>query len=101
MNILNFIKKQKLVFLFTLIYVCVIIFVSIHHEVWRDEVHPLNLVRESENVSSLLKNVKEEGHPSLWFLLLYVSFKIFQMPLILKVLSISIATIAIFVFLLK
>ena len=43
----------------------------IRHEPWRDETHAWLIVQLSHSVSELFHNIRYEGHPSLWFLLLY------------------------------
>jgi hypothetical protein len=42
----------------------------LHHELWRDELQSWMLARDSTSVSSLLYNMRLEGHPMLWHLLL-------------------------------
>lgn len=41
------------------------------HEMWRDEVQAWMLAHDSPSVAALLANLKYEGHPPLWHLLLY------------------------------
>lgn len=42
------------------------------HEPWRDELHAWLLVRYSDSLRALYINKAYEGHPMLWFLMLYV-----------------------------
>ena len=86
-------------FLLTLLYAAVIIFISCYHEVWRDEIHALSLVSESDSVFDLFVNLRNDGHPPLWHLILYIGYHLVHHPLVLKIASISIATLAIYVFL--
>jgi hypothetical protein len=83
--------------------VCVVHFVILvilfqAHEVWRDEARALNIVLESGSPLALLRNLHNEGHPALWYLLLYVAHGIFQTKAVLAVLSLLIAEAAVFVF---
>jgi hypothetical protein len=45
--------------------------VSHFHEYWRDELQAWMIVRDSASVAELLHNSRYEGHPSLWFCLLF------------------------------
>lgn len=41
------------------------------HEFWRDEMQAWNIVTGSSGIGELFRNKEYEGHPSLWFLILY------------------------------
>jgi hypothetical protein len=69
------------------------------HEVWRDEARALSIVRASSSLSELFANLKNEGHPALWYLLLKGGYLIFQAPWSLKVVHLLIAISAAFVWL--
>jgi len=53
------------------LYVILIGVGSYVHEPWRDESHAWLIVQMSRSVKDLFFNSTYEGHPSLWFLLLY------------------------------
>jgi hypothetical protein len=42
-----------------------------HHQMWRDELHTWGLERASPTLTALFSNIHYEGHPSLWYLLLW------------------------------
>ncbi len=44
---------------------------SAHHAFWRDEAQAWLLARDSASLSALLKNLRYEGHPPLWHLVLF------------------------------
>jgi len=48
-----------------------------YHEMWRDESQAFLIVRDSKNLAELWQNVRYEGHPILWYLILYLSYHIF------------------------
>ena len=50
----------------------VTIFVMTNHEFSRDEVRALSFARAAVSPLNLLDLVKNEGHPVLWYLLLYI-----------------------------
>jgi hypothetical protein len=85
--------------LFAILYLIIVIYTSYYHEVWRDEVRPLSLVIESQSLKHLFINLHNEGHPSLWYLILYGFYSIINNFVILKVASISVATLSICLFL--
>jgi hypothetical protein len=43
-----------------------------HHEPWRDELQCWEIARQSASLPELLHNARYEGHPSAWYLLLFV-----------------------------
>lgn len=42
-----------------------------NHEVWRDEVHSWAIAKSCESLSDVFEHTVYEGHPSLWYLLLF------------------------------
>jgi len=76
----------------------VVIFVTTRHEFWRDEVRALSLARAANSPLDLYGLTQYDGHPILWFLLLYIGKSIVDTPLVLPVISIVIAFIAVAVF---
>ncbi|WP_157593160.1 hypothetical protein [Rufibacter tibetensis] len=58
--------------MFTLLYGLVLAFLMRHHELWFDETEPWLLALYSDSYSELLYNKGFEGHPNLWYSLLFV-----------------------------
>lgn len=100
-KIIHFCQQHRFSLLSTLTYAILITILSNFHEVWRDEVVPLSFVRESHTLGELFHNIHNYGHPSLWFLLLYIGHNLWPHMLILKILNLSIATITAFLILHK
>ena len=46
--------------------------VSLRHEMFRDEVQAWLIARDSTSIPNLFFNMRYEGHPALWQLLLYI-----------------------------
>ena len=69
-----------------------------NHEMWRDELQPWLVARDSHSVREFLVNVAYEGHPFLWYLLLYPVSAISENPFALQLFHLFIATGYIFVF---
>lgn len=66
------------------------------HEFWRDEVRALSLTTEASSLIELWHSLQDEGHPMLWYLLLYVGFSATGSVVVLPVLSLLVAGAAVF-----
>jgi hypothetical protein len=69
-----------------------------NHEMWRDEINPWLLARDSTSVPNLFANVKYEGHPALWYLLLMALTRVSHSPTAMQALHLLIATSTVYVF---
>jgi len=74
-----------------LLFLVVAATVSACHEFWRDELQAWMIVRDSASMADLLHNSRYEGHPSLWFLLLFGLKQIAPGLAAMKVLHLAIA----------
>ncbi|MBN1830689.1 MAG: hypothetical protein JW896_01100 [Deltaproteobacteria bacterium] len=81
------------------IWLTIVIFTATRHEFWRDEVRALSLARAAFSPLDLFELTRHEGHPILWFLLLYIGKSIVDTQLILPIISISVAFAAVVIFL--
>ncbi|MEW6113407.1 MAG: hypothetical protein AB1664_14845, partial [Thermodesulfobacteriota bacterium] len=43
----------------------------VHHEMWRDELEHWLLARDSTELTDLVRNLRQEGHPAAWHLILF------------------------------
>ncbi len=75
-------------------------FTASRHEMWRDEVRPLSLAREATSPLDLYRRVEYDGHPMLWFLLLYAGHALLGTELVLPGLALLLAAAAVALFLL-
>lgn len=75
-RIVDRIKEKWLLYLILLIYSIAIFFVISWHEPWADEAQAWLLARDSNPFHLLFKNLRYEGHPSLWYLILIIPSKI-------------------------
>ena len=46
-----------------------------HHELWGDELHSWNIAKASNSFADVISNTRYEGHPPLWYSLLWVISK--------------------------
>ena len=72
-------------------------FTLFHHEMWRDELQAWMLARDSTGVLDLFRNVKYEGTPMLWHLLLMPITRLTSSPAGMQILHLAIASTTIFV----
>ena len=62
-----------------------------HHEMWRDELQAWLLARDSATPLQLLQNMRYEGHPGLWHLLLWPLARFSANPVGMQVLHVFLA----------
>lgn len=70
----------------------------LRHEMWRDEHQAWMLARDSSSVLNLFENLRYDGHPALWHLLLYPLTKFTVNPFFMQLLHILLASAMIFLF---
>ena len=75
----------------TAAYAGLVVWGSVHHEPWRDEVVPLSIARQARSLWELAAPLKFEGHPILWYLLLWASWLIVGQTWVLKAASVGAA----------
>ena len=81
-----------------LAYLPVAIFAISHHEMWRDERHCWLVARDSVTPWDVVRNRAYDGHPPLWYLLLWVLEKATHDPRSMQVAHVGIAASAVWVF---
>jgi hypothetical protein len=84
--------------LLTAIFLALGVINTVHHEMWRDELQAWLLARDSSSFFDLFKNLKYEGHPGLWHLILFPLAHITKSPLIMQVFHLLIACAGIYLF---
>jgi len=75
-----------------------VVFTTLHHEYWRDEVQPLSLVRAAGSPFDLYGLIRYAGHPVLWYLLLFIGKSVVDTALILPIVSTAVALAAVVLF---
>ncbi|HBY01431.1 MAG TPA: hypothetical protein DEG92_02630 [Rikenellaceae bacterium] len=80
------------------LWLAVVLFVSYHHEMWRDEAHCLYVALSADSLWQLPDAVKNEGHPIIWYLILWLGYQAVHTPVILKIVSIAVGFIAVLIF---
>lgn len=90
--------SRRTVWLLTLSYAVIVGTIAFRHVVWRDEARALNIAMASHSIPELFQNLHNEGHPALWYLVLYAGFHLTHSTLVLKASSVAIGIGAVFVF---
>lgn len=72
----------------------------LHHEIWRDEAEIWLIARDSSGPVDLVRNMRTQGHPVLWYALNFVLARFATDPLAMQLLHVVLATAAVLVFLL-
>jgi hypothetical protein len=81
------------------VWLAAVVFTETHHEFWRDEVRPLSLAEEAHSPIDLYRLEKDDGHPMLWYLILYGAYSIVHNPLVLPAVAIGVGFLAVVIFL--
>jgi hypothetical protein len=81
-----------------LLFACVCGFTMSYHEMWRDELQSWVMARGATSLTDLRERMRYEGHPALWYLLLYGVTRVTHRPEALQLLHLAIASACVFVF---
>lgn len=72
---------------------------SFHHQMWRDEIQAWLIARDSANPWEMVRNLHFDGHPILWYLLIWPGSRLTWNPDAMKPVSLLAATIGVALFL--
>ncbi|WP_223923238.1 hypothetical protein [Geobacter sp. AOG2] len=64
----------------TLLFLIYAGFTSFHHEMWRDEMGPWLIARDSQTLLDIFHNIRYDGHPALWYILIWPLTRITTNP---------------------
>jgi hypothetical protein len=92
------VREDWLLHLVLLIYVVLIFIVVLNHEQWADEAQAWLLARDSSLFGLLFKNMRYEGHPPLWHLILMLPSRLLPYRAI-SIISVLIAGAAVYILL--
>lgn len=81
------IYKYKNIFLFSL-WGLICLYFTVNHVIWRDEMRALSIVMDSQSIFDLAFNkLENEGHPLLWYIILYILYFFLKSTIVLKIAS--------------
>lgn len=81
-----------------ILFACICGFAISYHEMWRDEMQSWLITRSSRTLGELRDAMRYEGHPALWYLLLYGVTRVTQRPEAMQLLHVVIGSACAFVF---
>ncbi|NDJ24656.1 hypothetical protein GS682_24035 [Nostoc sp. B(2019)] len=70
----------------------------LNHSMWRDELNPWLIVRDSESFGNLIANINYEGHPVLWYFSLAFLRKFADTPVVMQIFHWAITSVSIAIF---
>lgn len=88
--------KNPFLWIIFIVYCITAIYSLLHHELWGDEIHSWNIAKASQNFRDLILNTRYEGHPPLWYFILWTISRFTHDPFAIQVVHSSIACLAIF-----
>jgi hypothetical protein len=77
----------------TAIYAFLLAIVTMRHEMFRDEVQAWLIARDSTSIPNLIWNLRYEGHPALWHLLLFLPSHFSWNPVSMQVINYLLAVL--------
>jgi len=102
MKRLNFsLQSNSFYWLVLLTYASFIISWSFFHVPWRDEVSAISTAAQSHSLGDLFRNLRDVGHPSLWYLILYFAYHLYPHYRVLKIVNLLINILSAGIFLKK
>ena len=78
------------------IYLILFAYAIVHHELWGDEIHSWNISKGSEDYFNLISNTRYEGHPPVWYSILWTISKFTHDPSNMQAVQFVIASLVIF-----
>ncbi|AFZ18049.1 hypothetical protein Mic7113_2235 [Allocoleopsis franciscana PCC 7113] len=97
--ILSFINDIGFPSLLSFMFFCLGFMGILNHAMWRDELNPWLIARDSKSLVELFQNIKYEGHPGLWYICLYLLNQLTQNPIAMQITHLILATGFIYIFL--
>lgn len=70
----------------------------LHHEMWRDELEIWLIARDSASLPELFVNMGTEGHPALWYLLVFALTRLTGQPVAMQLLNLIAGAGAVLIF---
>ncbi len=99
-RIKQFLLFNKFNLLLLILWLMVVLFTMFHHELWRDEAQAWCIVRDL-NFIDIFNAVRTEGHPFLWYMVLYPFAKLGFPVLSMQIVSLLLVFISIVILLFK
>ena len=82
-----------------ILYALISAFAIANHEMWGDEIHSWNIAKGSNSLADLFTNIRYEGHPPAWYLIIWTISKFTHNLVFVQAVHWIIATITVFLIL--
>ena len=79
------------------LYIAIAGYTMFHHELWGDEFHSWNIAKGSNSFFDLIQNRRYEGHPPVWYIVLWCISKFTHNLAYVQLVHLTIAILVIFV----
>lgn len=89
-------RSQSAVWI-TLAFLALLCLTVWRHEMFRDELQPWLIALNASSIAELFHNLRYEGHPPLWYLLLYVLSRFADQPGAMQALQVMIASASVYI----
>jgi hypothetical protein len=84
-----------------LAWACAVVAVTARHEPWRDEVRAYMIATSTASLGDLFRELRADGHPALWHLLLRGAHALAPVPAVLPAVSLLVAAAAVVLFVVR
>ncbi|HKH62786.1 MAG TPA: hypothetical protein VKA49_18215 [Flavitalea sp.] len=88
--------EQSILWGVLLLYLIVTGYTTLQHEMWGDEIHSWNIAKGSISYSDLIYNSRYEGHPPVWYTILWTISKFTHEPAYVQMIHWFIAALIVF-----
>ena len=99
-NLKKFIAENKFNLAIFLLYLIISFTAMFYHEIWRDEARVWNFLLSSD-IKTIFNNIRFDGHPYLWYIVLFPFVKIGFNFFTMQVISVLLCSAAVLFFLVK
>jgi hypothetical protein len=88
------VRSPRTAIAFTALFAIASVVKALTHEIWQDEAQAWLIARASSDPIDVVGNLRGEGHPMLWHLVLWVATRFTHDPLAMQLISAALATVA-------
>ena len=79
------------------LYIAVAGYAMFHHELWGDELQAWNIAKGSSSLSDVIHNTRYEGHPPVWYIILWIIARFTHNVVYVQAIHLMIAVLVVFV----
>jgi hypothetical protein len=95
----NSLLLNKILWLIFFVYTILSGYAILNHEMWGDEIHSWNIAKGSAGFLDLFKNIRYEGHPPVWYIIIWTISKFTHNLIFVQAVHWIIASVSVFLLL--